>query len=113
MHWFRALDERTLYVQFNQTWDAPDQSLAQFAERLGHALEDTQLTRLLVDVRHNNGGNSGLLGPLLDVLQRFEKSRSHARLWVLMGRNTFSAAQIFLGHVDHLTSARFAGEPSS
>ena len=30
-----------------------------------------------------------------------------------MGRNTFSAAQVFLGQMDRYTNAIFAGEPSS
>lgn len=113
MHAVRALDERTLYVPFNQVMDAPDESLAQFAALIGKQVAEKKPQRLVIDVRHNNGGNSDLLGPLLDELQRFEKSRPDAKLWILMGRNTFSAAQIFLGRADRLTNARFAGESSS
>jgi hypothetical protein len=112
-HWFRALDERTLYVQFNQVVDAPGQTLAEFAERLAKAVSEQRPSRLLLDVRHNNGGNGTLLGPLMRTLREFERSRPDAELVVLMGRNTFSAAQIFLAQVDRDTGALFAGEPSS
>lgn len=111
-HWLRALDERTLYVQFNQVTGAPEGTLAEFAERLGSALTAESIVRLVVDVRHNNGGDATLLPPLLRVLKEFER-RPRAELVVLMGRNTFSAAQIFLAQVDRDTAALFAGEPSS
>ena len=112
-HWFRALDERTLYVQFNQVVDDPGQTMAEFAERLGKAIAELKPQQLVIDVRHNNGGNGTLLGPLMRTLRDFEHSRADAELVVLMGRNTFSATQIFLALVDRDTNALFAGEPSS
>lgn len=112
-HWFRALDERTLYVQFNQVVNAPGETMAEFAERLAKAIAEQDPARLLIDVRHNNGGDGSLLGPLMRTLREFERGRSGAEIVVLMGRNTFSAAQIFLAQVDRDTSPLFAGEPSS
>jgi hypothetical protein len=112
-HWFEWLGDGSLYVQFNQVMDGPGQTIAQFAARLAQALDEHDPSQLVVDVRHNNGGNSGLLAPLLDQLKRFEREHPEGRLVVLMGRNTFSAAQIFLGQVDRETRAVFAGEPSS
>jgi len=111
-HWFRALDARTLYAQFNQVQDAPGQTIAEFAERLGEAIAEHAPARLLVDVRHNNGGNGTLLPPLVKTLRAFDAAHPGG-LIVLMGRNTFSAAQIFLAQVDRDTGALFAGEPSS
>ena len=112
-HWFRALDERTLYVQFNQVVNAPGQTLAEFAERLAEAIAEQDPARLVLDVRHNNGGDGSQLGPLMRTLRELERTRPGAELVVLMGRNTFSAAQIFLAYVDRDTRALFAGEPSS
>jgi hypothetical protein len=111
-HWFRALDERTLYVQFNQVVNAPGETLAEFAAHLASALAEHSPARLLLDVRHNNGGDGSLLPPLMRTLRDFER-RPEAEIVVLMGRNTFSAAQIFLAQVDRDTRALFAGEPSS
>jgi hypothetical protein len=107
-HWLEPLDEGTLYVQFNQVRDAPDESLAAFAARLARELDARAPARLVVDVRHNNGGNSHLFPPLLDVLEAYS-----GELVVLMGRNTFSAAQNFIAQVERRTDAVFAGEPSS
>jgi len=50
---------------------------------------------------------------LVTALHNYELTRRDARIYVLMGRNTFSAAQFFLGRMDRETNARFVGEPSS
>ncbi len=112
--WFTPLDgDSTLYVQFNQVQDAPDETLAAFGERLGATLAAKRPRTLIIDARHNNGGNLGLLDPLMAALHNYELGRSDARIYVLMGRNTFSAAQVFLARMNRETNARFAGEPSS
>jgi hypothetical protein len=112
-YWFERLADGTLYVQFNQVMNAPDEPLEAFARRLGAALADQPPLLLVVDVRHNNGGTSELLPPLLAVLKTFETKQPAAKLVVLTGRNTFSAAQIFISQVDRETKALFAGEMSS
>jgi hypothetical protein len=112
--WFTPLaSDSALYVQFNQVADAPDESLAAFAGRLGSTLSARPPRTVIIDVRHNNGGNLALLTPLVTTLHNYESSRPDARIYVLMGRNTFSAAQVFLGRMDRETNAAFAGEPSS
>jgi hypothetical protein len=112
--WFTPIGgDSVLYVQFNQVMDAPDETLAAFAGRLGDALTGRRPRTVIIDARHNNGGNLGLLDPLMTALHNYESSRRDARIYVLMGRNTFSAAQVFLGRMDRETNAIFAGEPSS
>lgn len=112
-HWMRPLPEaRALYLQFNQVMDAPDQSLAELAARLEAEIARLAPAHLIVDVRHNNGGNADLLGPLVAALDHFASRPGH-RLFVLTGRNTFSAAQIFIARVDHSGRAVFVGEHSS
>lgn len=112
-HDWRLLEGGTLYAQFNQVMDAPEGTLADYAAALGKALDEHRPEQFVIDVRHNNGGNSTLLSPLVAQMQRFEREHPDGRLVVLMGRNTFSAAQIFLARADHETNALFAGEPSS
>jgi hypothetical protein len=111
-YWFRAVDDHTVYAQCNQFVNDADGTLADFAGRLARALEEHPPARLVVDVRHNNGGDGTLLTPLVYALRDYD-ARPQTELVVLMGRNTFSAAQIFLARVDSETQALFAGEPSS
>jgi hypothetical protein len=111
--WFQRLGEDTLYVQFNQVMNGPDESLVAFARRLDAELGERPPALLVVDVRHNNGGNADLLPPLVAALEAFETKQPTAKLVIITGRNTFSAAQIFISQVNHATRALFAGEMSS
>ena len=111
--WLKPLPNNVLYFQFNQVMNSPNETLAAFAGRLGDVLHDTKPAALIVDARHNNGGNLMLLPPLMNAFRNYESAQPRGQIYVLMGRNTFSAAQFFLGLMDSQTKAIFAGEPSS
>jgi hypothetical protein len=66
-----------------------------------------------VDVRHNNGGHAELADPLVAVFRELRRQRPGLPVFVLTGRNTFSAAQIFITRMDREAAPIFAGEPSS
>jgi hypothetical protein len=112
-YWLRSYPGGVVYVQFNQVRDAPDETLAAFSQRLAILIRDSQAQAVVVDVRHNNGGDETLLRPLVDTLTALDRETPGARLVVLMGRNTFSAAQVFIARLDAATRVVFAGEPSS
>lgn len=113
-YWFQELpDKHAMYFQFNQVANADSEQLGAFAHRLDETLTAKPSQLLIVDVRHNNGGNADLLPPLIDTLKKFEDRNSHSRIVVITGRNTFSAAQIFINLMNRETKAIFAGEPSS
>jgi hypothetical protein len=113
-YWMEPLpDHAAMYFQFNQVRDADEQSIAEFARRLGRALEDDGVTSLIIDVRHNNGGNNSLVWPVLRQIVAFDV-RPGTRVFVITGRNTFSAAQNFISRLERVVDgAIFVGEPSS
>ena len=113
-YWHEPLPEiAAVYVQFNQVRDGGRESLSAFAARLQASLRETGATNLIVDVRHNNGGNNSLVRPLVRTLVEFDARSTENRIFVLTGRNTFSAAQNFINRVERWTDAIFVGEPSS
>jgi len=67
---------------------------------------------LIVDVRLNSGGDLGLYPPLFRVLAGFRASSSRHQVFCIIGRNTFSAAQAFIGDLERFISPVFVGEPS-
>lgn len=112
-YWLQHLpDQNALYFQFNQVMNEESESLAAFTKKLEQTLIEKKPTLLIVDVRHNNGGNGDLTPPLITALKNFEQNQK-GKIVVLTGRNTFSAAQIFIARVNRETKAIFAGEPSS
>lgn len=111
--WFRHLPEnKAVYFQFNQVMNKENETLSSFSIRLDAELKAKNPSLLIVDVRHNNGGNGDLTPPLVTVLKEYESSQK-GKIVIITGRNTFSAAQIFISHMDKETNAVFAGEPSS
>jgi hypothetical protein len=112
--WFKQLPgKRTLYFQFNQVEDRPDETLDSFGKRFADTLLKIKPALLIVDVRHNNGGNLALLPTLIDGITNFEKSNTQSKIVIITGRNTFSAAQVFISLMNKNTHSLFAGEPSS
>jgi tetratricopeptide (TPR) repeat protein len=114
-YWLTAMPERgAIYFQFNQVRNDEDGvSLEGFADSLRTTLERSSASHLIIDVRHNNGGNSGLVWPLVRTLSWWEMDEPGRTIHVIVGRNTFSAAQNFINRVERFTDAIFVGEPSS
>jgi tetratricopeptide (TPR) repeat protein len=112
--WMKLMPESgALYFQFNQVRNNDDETIEAFAKRLHAALSADTVTTLIVDVRHNNGGNNSLADPLIRTIVAFDVADPNHRIVVLTGRNTFSAAQNFINRLERWTDAEFAGEPSA
>ncbi|MGH9837353.1 MAG: hypothetical protein ACREEM_01040 [Blastocatellia bacterium] len=112
-YWFKELPSGILYLQFNQVMDRTGETLSEFVRRLQTVFKERPPKTVIVDVRHNNGGHAEMLTPLVEVLRGFESVNPQSKLIVITGRNTFSAAQIFIAQIARYTKASFAGEPSS
>ena len=111
--WFEHLkDKRALYVQINQVQDKETETFAAFTERLLAFAEANDVEKLILDLRLNRGGNGELLRPLEIGLIK-SKLNQRGKLFVLMGRGTWSAAQFLLNHLEEYTNAVFVGEPSA
>ncbi|MBA3378897.1 MAG: hypothetical protein H0T93_08435, partial [Chloroflexia bacterium] len=111
--WFQALPEtRTLYFQFNQVRDAATESLAEVADRLFATIDAGHVERLVIDMRWNSGGNTFKEKPLLHQIIAHRKVNRRGALFVIIGRDTFSAAQNGVNFLSHHSEAIFVGEPT-
>ena len=111
-YWFEQLsDGKTLYAQFNRVLNDPAETLADFTVRLFDHVESSGTERLVVDLRWNNGGNTFLMLPLLHRLIGSPLNQ-RGRLYVIIGRRTFSAAQNAVTMIEQHTNAIFVGEPT-
>ena len=103
-----------VYFQFNAVQNAAESaSIAQFADTLRQLLETSRASNLVVDVRHNGGGNNTLVRPLLRTMVWFEMASPEHQIYVITGRETFSAAQNFVNRIERLANPIVVGEPSS
>jgi hypothetical protein len=110
--WFEYLPgPKVVYVQLNEVGNKEGESLADFSRRLFAFVEANPVEKLVIDLRLNRGGNGTLLRPLEIGLIK-SKVDEPGKLFVLMGRSTWSAAQFLLNRVEKYTNALFVGEPS-
>ena len=113
LYWFDyVLESGLVYVQFNGVADQPPETLAAFCERLFAFIDSHQVSKLVIDLRWNGGGNTYLVQPLLHRLIGCTKINRPGGLYVIIGRGTFSAAQNTATAIERETSAIFVGEPS-
>lgn len=112
-YWFEYLpDERVVYVQLNAVLDDPVEPLAQFTDRLFAFIDGQHVEKLVLDLRFNGGGNTGLVLPMLYRLVGHRAINRRGALFVVIGRATFSAAQNTVSFLDLHTEAIFVGEPT-
>jgi hypothetical protein len=101
----KLAEGRVLYVGYNS-------ALAltyEFAPKLERLAKSPRLRRVIVDVRLNGGGNNQSYRPLYGVLASPLINRPR-RLYLLVGRATFSAAGNFAAEIDRYTRAVLVGE---
>jgi tetratricopeptide (TPR) repeat protein len=110
--WFEYLKEsRTVYAQLNQVGNKDTETLADFSKRLLAFVDANGVEKLILDLRLNRGGNGTLLRPLEIALIK-SKIDQPGRLFTIMGRSTWSAAQFLLNRLEKYTNTIFIGEPS-
>jgi len=114
LFWWTILpDRRTLYVCMRAVVPGPQSGLnrAQWDEVFALA-DSAPIARLVIDIRENLGGNGGLNRyPIQQILRRPALDRRD-RLFVIIGRRTFSAGQQFANLLEAWTQATLVGEPS-
>ena len=113
-HWVTPLPTlRAVYAQYNEVRNDAKGTVAQFADSVTSMLAVTKATSLIVDVRHNNGGRRTLNTPLLLSMAGFRRASPDHRVFVITGRATFSAAQVFISQAEWMARPIYVGEPSS
>jgi hypothetical protein len=104
--WTFLEDSGTLFVQDNEIAAVPFSVADPIVQRASR----DDVRRVVVDVRHNGGGDNTTLVGLEGALRKPAIDRP-GRLVILMSRVTFSAAANFVTDMERSSSAIFAGEP--
>jgi hypothetical protein len=104
--WWERLEDTTVFVQYNRVDAQPQATL----DALGTALHEPGIEQVIVDVRHNYGGEVSAMTSILRRLEDPAVAR-RGRLYLITGRNTFSAASLFVARLVDQTGAIVVGEP--
>ena len=103
---------QVVYCQVNGLRNDPKESIANFFERLFKFVNETEVEKLVIDIRWNNGGDTFFSTPIVQGLIKNEKINRRGKLFVIIGRRTFSAAQNTATFIETNTNAIFVGEPT-
>lgn len=105
-------EKKLVYFWFGAVQDSPEGKLGEFAEKVFDFIGKNEVENLVIDMRFNGGGNTGLIRPLINGLIKCDKVNRPGHLFVIIGRHTFSAAQNTVNLMDKQTAAIFVGEPT-
>jgi hypothetical protein len=112
-YWFEYHpDTKMLYFQFNQVADKPGEPFDKFVERMFTFIREHEVAKLVIDMRENRGGNTFLVKPLIHALIRDNDLSQAGKLFVVIGRTTFSAAMNTVDFIERNTNVIFVGEPT-
>ncbi|HVS18877.1 MAG TPA: hypothetical protein VMT18_09785 [Planctomycetota bacterium] len=109
--WTELSESRTLYFQYNRCGDDPQAPFVVLAAEILERLDRGDLERLVVDLRHNGGGDSEVLRPLLAGLGQRPEWRGE-RVAVLIGNATYSSAMMNALALRRDLGAVLLGEPT-
>jgi C-terminal processing protease CtpA/Prc len=89
-----------------------DETVEAFSKRLFFFVEENRVDRFILDLRLNRGGNGQRNRPLLLEIIRCSKIDQKGKLFTIIGRGTWSAAQILVCELEGYTNTLFGGEPT-
>jgi len=104
-------DRRLLYVSYNAVANKPGEPVAAFFARVFRFAAAHPVDRFVLDIRNNSGGNGFLNAPIVSGLLRSHLDE-RGKLFVVIGRATFSAAQSLVNDLSRFAEPTFVGEPT-
>jgi hypothetical protein len=111
--WFTYLsDSSTLYVQYNAVRDKPEETIAEFFDKVFTFADVRQVDRFILDIRRNGGGNGYLNQPIIHGLIKRDRINQSGKLFTIIGRGTYSAAMMLTDDLEKHTKTLFVGEPT-
>ena len=104
---------KTVYVRQSQIQDDKSEAIPAFYKKVFDFIEKNDVERLVLDVRLNGGGNNYKNKPIVTGILESKKINQPGKLFVIIGRRTFSACQNLVNELHNYTNALFVGEPTS
>lgn len=112
-YWFQFLeDKKELYIKYNSCKEYGEEILENKIEKTIEFIEQNEVNKLTIDLRHNLGGDSTLVQPLIEFIKNHDGINKKGNLKVIIGRETFSSGLLNTYQFKLETNAILIGEPS-
>jgi tetratricopeptide (TPR) repeat protein len=112
-YWFEYIpDDKMMYLQYNNVADWSKDPFRDFTAKLFKTFDEhiAEIDKFIIDVRFNSGGNGYLLPPFVREFILRGSSFSRVKLYIITGKDTFSAASNFIGKMLKNTNALTVGD---
>lgn len=106
-------EEKAVYVRQSQIQDDSLEHIPAFYDRVFKFIENNEVEKFILDVRLNGGGNNYKNKPVVTGIIENKKINQQGKLFVIIGRRTFSACQNLVNELSNYTNAIFVGEPTA
>ena len=114
LRYFEYLPEsKTVYVKHRAVQDEPNETIASFFAKVFRFVDSNDVDKFILDIRLNGGGNNYLNKSVITGIIQAKKINRKGHLFIITGRETFSAAQNLTNELEKYSEAVFVGEPTS
>lgn len=111
--YWSSLEDGLLYINYNKCREMEGLTVSDFSASLqADIASHKEVNKIAIDFRHNTGGNSELFKPFLAWLSQNQSFNQRGKLFVIVGRDTFSSAALNVYYLKYNTEAIFIGEPT-
>lgn len=111
-YWFKYLkDQKTMYFKYNSCMETKDKPFKNFSQELLQSIDKNKPEKLVIDLRDNRGGSSSILEPFVNEIKN-RSINDKNKLFVIVGKSTFSSAILNALMLKNETKAIFVGEPT-
>ncbi|MFN0257056.1 S41 family peptidase [Pedobacter ureilyticus] len=112
-YWFEYnAENETLYFKYAKCQEDTSYPFVKFNSDLFKEIGEKNPKKLIIDLRDNSGGNSAILNPFFEELASSYINKK-GKLFVLIGKTTFSSALMNAVRFKRYTKAQLVGQPTS
>lgn len=111
-YWYEYLPkEKIMYVSYNSASEMFELPFTIFTDEVFQVMEENEVQKLVLDLRENQGGSDTVFIPFLKKLKK-SKLNEEGKLYVIIGRKTYSSGLNTAINIKNQTEAILIGEPS-
>jgi len=112
-YWFDYHKENeTIYFKYAKCQEDQTYPFEKFSNDFFNEVKAKNPKKVIIDLRDNSGGNSGILTPFITQLQSSYLNKK-GKLFVLIGKSTFSSALMNAVRLKRTTQAKLIGQTTS
>ena len=112
-YWHQWLPEaKAMYVCYRRCSSMAKPTINEWAKEMLADLDEHKPDKLIIDLRDNAGGNSALFAPILFGIGQRDWINQKGKLYVLIGRRTFSSGLLNALELKRTTQSILVGEPT-